>query len=114
MKTLFVRYDSRCGLCAEVRDWLRIQPAYVDLQLVESESDEARRLFQGLPDGDLAVLSDDSHVWLGDNAFIMCLWALRAYRRWAQRWRLQCCVPWHGTHGKPSLVIGRIFPASWA
>jgi len=57
----------------------------VELQLVESESDEARRLFPGLPESDLAVLSDEGHVWLGNNAFIMCLWALREYRRWAQR-----------------------------
>jgi hypothetical protein len=24
-------------------------------------------------------------VWLGDRAFLMCLWALRAYRGWARR-----------------------------
>ena len=85
MNTLYVRYDSRCGLCTGVRDWLRIQPAYVDLKLVDSESEEAKRLFPGLPDGDLIVRSDDGQVWLGDNAFIMCLWALREYRRWSQR-----------------------------
>jgi predicted DCC family thiol-disulfide oxidoreductase YuxK len=50
-----------------------------------SDSEEARRLFPGLPSGELAVVSNDGRVWLGDNAFIMCLWALRKYRRWAKR-----------------------------
>ena len=31
------------------------------------------------------MVSDNGQVWLGDHAFIMCLWALRDYRRWARR-----------------------------
>jgi predicted DCC family thiol-disulfide oxidoreductase YuxK len=85
LKTLFVMYDSRCGLCTGARDWLRLQPSYLDLRLMASDSEEARRLFPGLPSGELAVVSNDGRVWLGDNAFIMCLWALRKYRRWAKR-----------------------------
>lgn len=85
MKTLFVMYDSHCGLCMGVRDWLRFQPTYVDLRLLASDSKEARRMFPGLPSGELAVVSSDGQVWLGDNAFIVCLWALRKYRRWAER-----------------------------
>ena len=85
MKTLFVMYDSHCGLCTGVRDWLRFQPSYLDVRLMASDSEEARRMFPGLPSGELAVVSNDGHVWLGDNAFIVCLWALRKYRRWAGR-----------------------------
>ena len=85
MKTLFVMYDSHCGLCTGVRDWLRLQPSYLDLRLLASDSEEARRMFPGLPSGELAVVSNDGQVWLGDNAFIVCLWALREYRRWARR-----------------------------
>ena len=85
MKTLYVIYDSRCGLCSGVRDWLRHQPAYVNLHVAASDSNEARRMFPALPAGELAVVSDDGRVWLGDHAFIVCLWALREYRAWARR-----------------------------
>jgi predicted DCC family thiol-disulfide oxidoreductase YuxK len=85
MKSLYVMYDARCGLCTEVRDWLKAQPAYLDLQVMASDSDEARWKFPGLPAGELAVVSDKGEVWLGNHAFIMCLWALRGYRNWARR-----------------------------
>ena len=85
MKTLYVLYDSRCGLCTEVRDWLREQPAHVELSLLASNSEYARRRFPDLPSEELAVVSDDGRVWLGDNAFIVCLWALQEYRHWARR-----------------------------
>ena len=85
METLYVVYDARCGLCTEVRDWLQVQPAYIKLQLLSSESEEVRTAFAGLPPGELAVISDSGNVWLGENAFLICLWALRAYRGWAER-----------------------------
>jgi predicted DCC family thiol-disulfide oxidoreductase YuxK len=85
MKTLYVLYDSHCGLCTEVRDWLQAQPAYLDLQVMASDSDDARRMFPSLPAGQLAVVSDQGQVWLGDRAFIICLWALREFRGWARR-----------------------------
>ena len=85
MKTLYVMYDSHCGLCTEVRNWLRAQPAYLDLRVMASDSDEARRLFPSLPNDELAAVSDEGQVWLGDRAFIVCLWALREFRGWARR-----------------------------
>ncbi len=85
LKTLYVLYDSRCGFCTEVRDWLRMQPAHLELCLLASDSEYARRMFPGLPAGELAVVSNEGHVWLGDNAFIVCLWALREFRTWSRR-----------------------------
>ena len=85
MKTLYVMYDARCGLCTEVQSWLKSQQAFMDLQVMASNSDEARRKFPSLPTGELAVVSDKGEVWLGNNAFIICLWALRDYRGWARR-----------------------------
>src|SRR5262249_8347440 len=73
------------GLCTEVRDWLKAQPAYVDLRLLASNSAEAQEKFPGLPADELAVVSESGEVWLGNNAFIMCLWALSGYRVWAKR-----------------------------
>src|SRR4051812_35747600 len=85
MQTLYVMYDARCGLCTEIRDWLRNQPSYVNLEVLASNSEWVQKKFPGLPADELAVVSESGHVWLGNNAFIMCLWALRAYRVWAKR-----------------------------
>jgi hypothetical protein len=52
--------------------------------MVSSVSDEAREKFSSLPPGELAVISDAGQVWLGDNAFLVCLWALRRYRAFAR------------------------------
>jgi predicted DCC family thiol-disulfide oxidoreductase YuxK len=84
MRTLYVVYDERCGLCTQLKDWLGRQPAYVRLQLV-SASEAARDLFPSLPLGELAVVSDTGETWLGDRAWIIVLWALREYRAWAAK-----------------------------
>ena len=85
MKTLYVVYDSHCGLCTEVKGWMAKEPSFFDLRFLASDSNEVRDKIVGLPDGELAVVSDTGEVWLGDNAFILCLWALRRYRDWARR-----------------------------
>ena len=46
---------------------------------------EARRRFPQLPAGELAVVADTGEVWLGNHAWIVCLWALRDYRDLAFR-----------------------------
>jgi predicted DCC family thiol-disulfide oxidoreductase YuxK len=84
MRTLYVIYDDRCGLCTQLKEWLGRQPAYVRLQLVAA-SEAARDLFPSLPPGELAVVSDAGETWLGDRAWIMVLWALRDYRSWAAK-----------------------------
>jgi predicted DCC family thiol-disulfide oxidoreductase YuxK len=82
---LYVIVDGRCGLCTQIGLWLREQPSYVPLRTLSSEADEVKTKFSALPPGELAVVSDSGDVWLGDNAFLMCLWALRSYRTWSYR-----------------------------
>jgi predicted DCC family thiol-disulfide oxidoreductase YuxK len=84
MRTLYVLFDAHCGLCTEVSGWLQEQPAYVQLRMISSESAEAREKFSTLPPGELAAISDAGQVWLGNNAFLVCLWALRRYRAFAR------------------------------
>jgi predicted DCC family thiol-disulfide oxidoreductase YuxK len=84
MRTLYVLFDAHCGLCTEISGWLREQPAYVELRTVSSVSAEAREKFSALPQGELAVISESGQVWLGNNAFLVCLWALRRYRAFAR------------------------------
>jgi predicted DCC family thiol-disulfide oxidoreductase YuxK len=82
---LWVAYDATCGLCTGVKDWLGRQAALVPLEFVMAGSEEARRRFPQVPAGELAVISDTGEVWLGNGAWIVCLWALRDFRTWSVR-----------------------------
>jgi len=85
MRTLYVIYDSRCGLCTEVKEWLIRQPAYVPLRLIAADSAEANALYPRTRVDEVAVISDKGEVWLGNRAWIIVLWALRRYRAWSRR-----------------------------
>jgi predicted DCC family thiol-disulfide oxidoreductase YuxK len=93
MKTLFVVYDPACGLCSQIKDWLLRQPAYVALQFVPSGSPEARSLMPQLPAGEIAVISDEGDAWVGNRAWILCLWALYEYRGCAARLARPALLP---------------------
>jgi predicted DCC family thiol-disulfide oxidoreductase YuxK len=85
IRSICVAYDATCGICTRVKDWLRRQTPLVALEFVATGSAEARRRFPQLPPGELAVIADTGEVWLGNHAWIVCLWALRDYREWAVR-----------------------------
>ena len=89
MKYLTVFYDPACGLCTRVRDWLKRQAVYVPLILVAQGSPQAGlicpELKTGFYDDQLIVVSDNGSAYVGNHAWIMCLWALRDYRRLAMR-----------------------------
>jgi predicted DCC family thiol-disulfide oxidoreductase YuxK len=96
IRTLYVLYDNRCGLCAAIKDWLLRQPKLVGLVMVATQSAEAARLLRGspppLPD-ELTVISDTGCVWRGDHAWVMALWALQDYRGWANRLSKPALLP---------------------
>jgi predicted DCC family thiol-disulfide oxidoreductase YuxK len=83
--SITIVYDAACGLCTRTKDWIREQTSLVRLQFVAAGSSEARRRYPQLPDGELAVVADTGEVWLGNHAWIVCLWALRSYRDLALR-----------------------------
>jgi predicted DCC family thiol-disulfide oxidoreductase YuxK len=97
MKYLYVLYDAQCELCIRCRNWLMKQAAFVPLVLIPLQSDEVRRRFQGIdtlkPNEQLLVISDAGSVYRGAYAWIMCLWALRKYRRHAQRLATPVLLP---------------------
>ena len=78
-------YDADCGLCTRVKDWMKQQVPLVGLDFLAAGSTEARRKFPQVPTGELAVVANTGEVWLGDHAWIICLWALREYRDLAFR-----------------------------
>ena len=87
MMVLYVLFDSRCGLCRRVTQWLMAQPTWVELRFVAAASEESRRLFPTVSTAgeELIVISDQGEVYSGDQSWVMCLWALVEYRELAYR-----------------------------
>jgi len=83
--SITIVYDANCGLCTRAADWIGQQAPLVGLQFVAAGSSEAQRRFPLLPAGELAVVADTGEVWLGNHAWIVCLWALQGYRDLAVR-----------------------------
>ncbi|MEU8225430.1 DCC1-like thiol-disulfide oxidoreductase family protein [Kribbella sp. NPDC048915] len=96
MRELTVLYDAGCGLCRRFKDWLAAQtPApdgyggVVRLRFVAAGSTDARALYPALDHAatlrDVTVVADDGAVYVGDRAWIMCLWATATHRHTAER-----------------------------
>jgi len=87
MQRLTVLYDASCAVCVRCQEFLAGQPAFVELELLASDSREARERYGDVPwlGEELVVASDAGEVWIGPAAFLLCLWALRAYREWSYR-----------------------------
>jgi predicted DCC family thiol-disulfide oxidoreductase YuxK len=90
MDRLYILYDAHCGLCSWAKRWLIRQTMLIDLRFIPAGSATARRLFPGLdrigePPEELVVISDQGAVYRNGSAWIMCLFALEAYRDWANR-----------------------------
>ncbi len=83
--SITIVYDAGCGLCTRTKDWIGQQPPLVGIHFVASGSSDAQRRFPQLPAGELAVVANTGEVWLGNRAWIVCLWALRGYRDLAFR-----------------------------
>ena len=78
-------YDAACGLCTRAKDWIRQRDPLVAIEFVEARSLEAWRRLPRLAVDELAVVADMGEVWLGNRAWIACLWSLRGYRDLALR-----------------------------
>ena len=83
--SLTVLYDPGCGLCTWAKDWILKQSSLVRLEFVATGSNEARAAYPQLLPGELAVVADTGEVWLGNRAWIVCLWGLREYHELAFR-----------------------------
>jgi predicted DCC family thiol-disulfide oxidoreductase YuxK len=96
MRELTVLYDAECGLCRRFRAWLAAQrPApdgqggVVRLRFVAAGSADARALYPELDHAatlrEVTVVADDGSVYVGDRAWIVCLWTTWEHRRTAVR-----------------------------
>ncbi|TCO50756.1 thiol-disulfide oxidoreductase DCC family protein [Actinocrispum wychmicini] len=89
MKSLTVLYDGGCNFCRRARDWLSHRTQLVPLRFVSAGSPEALGMFPDLDHTrtlcDLTVVSDEGEVYQGERAWLVCLWALAAFRGVAVR-----------------------------
>jgi len=88
ISVLYVLYDDNCGFCSQCAAWLRRQPQAVTIETVPHSQAFAVGLFPGLqklPAAELVVIDDRGGIYIGDNAWLMTIWALRAWRPWAAR-----------------------------
>lgn len=89
MRRFTVLYDAGCGLCRTARRWLESRAQLVPLAFVAAGSPEARRLLPELDHDvtlrDITVVSDAGAMYIGDGAWLACLWALAGYRDLAYR-----------------------------
>lgn len=96
MRELTVLYDAQCGLCRRFKSWLaaqRLAPngqgGVVRLRFVAAGSTYARALYPELDHEatlrEVTVVADDGSVYVGDRAWIVCLWATWEHRLTAVR-----------------------------
>ena len=87
MKKLYVLYDPHCGLCSAIRGWMLDQRASYEIEIVAAGTERAHRMFPTVDTSgeELVVVTDEGAVYRGDGAFIICLYALDAYRAWSYR-----------------------------
>ncbi len=94
---LTVLYDADCSLCTAVRNWLADQPQLVALEFVAAASPEARRRFPDLNHDktldEITVVSDAGALYVGERAWVMCLWATATHRALAVRLSAPAMLP---------------------
>jgi predicted DCC family thiol-disulfide oxidoreductase YuxK len=81
MRYLTVVCDQQCGLCTRLGEWLGAQPKWIGIRLLPSNlaADAYPTLAPRIAREELVVVSDDGGVYLGDHAWLMCLYALKHY-----------------------------------
>jgi predicted DCC family thiol-disulfide oxidoreductase YuxK len=84
---LWVLYDDTCGFCCRCADFLRGADKLLPLTCLPRGGHVAQMTFTGLTQSgdELVVVDSNGGVYRGGDAFVMALWALTAFRPWAQK-----------------------------
>jgi predicted DCC family thiol-disulfide oxidoreductase YuxK len=84
-------------MCRSAREWLQTHRQLVPLEFLAAGSPAARERFPELDPAatlrDLTVVTDGGLVYVGDAAWLACLWALTGYRSWAERFADPLLLP---------------------
>jgi predicted DCC family thiol-disulfide oxidoreductase YuxK len=97
VRAMTVLFDAKCGFCVRCRWWLAAQTKLVDLEFLAKDAPEVARrwpLLGELPvDDELVVISDEGGIYWSERAWLMCLWALEAYRGWSYQLAAPALLP---------------------
>ncbi len=96
MRSLTVLYDVSCGICSLARGILEQAPAFLPLEFLPFGGTDMSRRFPGLatgPTAELVVVDDAGGVYLDAKAYLMCLYATKAYRALAMRLSTPLLMP---------------------
>ncbi len=87
MRSLTVLYDADCAFCVRCAEWLHAQPQYIPLDLINRDSRRALDIPLPAPAkvGELTVIDDAGGIYTGNQAYLICLYALKEYREWSAR-----------------------------
>lgn len=89
MERLTILYDTDCAFCRHCVEWLRGQESYLELEFLPADSPLTMQRFPELKEADLkselTVIDDEGGVYYGENAYVICLYALHNYREWSCR-----------------------------
>ena len=82
--SLTVLYDERCPLCRRLRNWLAGQATLMPVRFLAADSPDAHSRFPDLDHerstGVLTVVTSDGVIYEGERAWLVCAWALPAWR----------------------------------
>lgn len=82
--TLTVLYDGECGLCRQLKAKLKEEPLWIELEFLPLQHELVPMRFPGIeayqPEKHLVVIDDQRNVYTAEGAWIMILYATRAYR----------------------------------
>lgn len=87
IQRITVLYDDQCGFCCRCARWMQQQRARIWLEVM-AQGPQVQARFPGLRplrESELTVIDDRGGVYYGDNAWILCLWALTDWSAWAHR-----------------------------
>ena len=87
MRGLWILYDDSCGFCRRCKAWLDVQQKLMPLRCLPASDPEVQEIFWGArrpQDEELVAVDSDGGVYRGPDAFLMALWTLANYRKWAR------------------------------
>ncbi|WP_063770574.1 thiol-disulfide oxidoreductase DCC family protein [Streptacidiphilus carbonis] len=94
---LTVLFDPGCMLCRHVKGWLEKQRKLVPMEFVPAGSRQARDRYPALDHDrtlrEITVIGDSGQVYEGPAAWVVCLWALHAYRVMSHRFSTPAGAP---------------------
>jgi predicted DCC family thiol-disulfide oxidoreductase YuxK len=84
IRSMTVFYDDTCSFCVRIKLWMQKVPRYFELDFIGLHETACKERFPDILDRfgseQFLALTDSGAIYVGSNARIMCLYALKPYR----------------------------------